>query len=144
MKHLSTASGIDEFSYEDIMEIPNENLRALLQTIIDTKIFPLKWLVALIAGILKGRKDPKMPESYHLVVLECCLLKFLTLLIDQCVKEYTLEAKLIPETQNGFMATYHTNNNPFLLCAMSDRAAAKGKVMYVAVVDFKNTFPTVN
>ncbi|KAJ7253308.1 hypothetical protein B0H12DRAFT_1017572, partial [Mycena haematopus] len=129
MTHLSTASGIDDFSYGDIMEIPNENLRALLQAIIDKKIFPSKWLAAL---------------SYRLVVLECCLLKFLTLLIDRRVKEYASEAKLIPETQNGFMATYRTNNNPFLLCVMSDRAAAEGKVMYVAVVDLKNAFPAVN
>ncbi|KAJ7200943.1 hypothetical protein B0H12DRAFT_1036549, partial [Mycena haematopus] len=129
MTHLSTASGIDDFSYGDIMEIPNENLRALLQAIIDKKIFPSKWLAAL---------------SYRLVVLECCLLKFLTLLIDRRVKEYASEAKLIPETQNGFMATYRTNNNPFLLRVMSDRAAAEGKVMYVAVVDLKNAFPAVN
>ncbi|KAJ7269983.1 hypothetical protein B0H12DRAFT_999598, partial [Mycena haematopus] len=113
-KHLQTASGIDDFSYGDIMEIPNEKLLALLQA------------------------------SYRLVVLECCLLKFLTLLIDRRVKEYASEAKLIPDTQNGFMATYRTNNNPFLLRVMSDRAAAEGKVMYVAVVDLKNAFPAVN
>ncbi|KAJ7820854.1 hypothetical protein B0H13DRAFT_1561687, partial [Mycena leptocephala] len=112
--HMSTASGIDDFSYGDIMEIPNEKLLSLLQA------------------------------SYRLVVLECCLLKFLTLLIDRRVKEYANEAKLIPDTQNGFMATYRTNNNPFLLRVMSDRAAAEGKVMYVAVVDLKNAFPAVN
>ncbi|KAJ7017980.1 hypothetical protein C8F04DRAFT_1278475 [Mycena alexandri] len=67
MKHLSTASGIDDFSYGDIMEIPNDKLLALLQAIIDKKIFPSKWLAALVAGILKGRKDPTMPESYRLV-----------------------------------------------------------------------------
>ncbi|KAJ7922312.1 hypothetical protein B0H13DRAFT_1561445, partial [Mycena leptocephala] len=109
MNHMSTASGIDDFSYGDIMEIPNEKLLALLQA-----------------------------------VLECCLLKFLTLLIDRRIKEYANEAKLIPETQNGFMATYHTNNNPFLLCGMSDRAAAEEKVMYAAVMDLKNAFPAVN
>ncbi|KAJ7932016.1 hypothetical protein B0H13DRAFT_1449133, partial [Mycena leptocephala] len=31
MKHLSTASGIDDFPYGDIMEIPNEKLLTLLQ-----------------------------------------------------------------------------------------------------------------
>jgi hypothetical protein len=51
---------------------------------------------------------------------------------------------LIPETQNGFMATYRTNNNPLLLRVMSDRAAAEGKILYVAVVDLKNAFPAVN
>lgn len=75
MTHLSTASGIDDFSYGDIMEIPDDKLLALLQ--------------------------------------------------------YATETKLIPETQNGFMATYRTNNNTFLLRVMSDRAA-EGKVMYVA------------
>ncbi|KAJ7135937.1 hypothetical protein C8R44DRAFT_539443, partial [Mycena epipterygia] len=115
MERLSTASGIDDFSYGDIMEIPNELLL-----------------------------DLNKPESYRLVVLECCLLKFLTLLIDRRVKEYSMEAKLIPETQNGFMAGYRTNNNPLLLRIMSDRAASERKVMYVAVVDLKNTFPAVN
>ncbi|KAJ6535823.1 hypothetical protein DFH09DRAFT_893490, partial [Mycena vulgaris] len=109
MKHLSTALGIDDFSYGDIMEIPNEIL-----------------------------------FFYRLIVLECCLLKFLTLLIDRRVKEFSMDAKLIPETQNGFMAGYRMNNNPLLLRIMSDRAAAEGKVMYVAVVDLKNAFPAVN
>ncbi|KAJ6457443.1 hypothetical protein C8R47DRAFT_1027178, partial [Mycena vitilis] len=113
MSNLSTVSGVDDFSYGDIMEIPNEKLLTLT-------------------------------DSYRLVVLECCLLKFLTLLIDRRVKEFSSEAKLIPETQNGFMATYRTNNNPFLLRVMSDRAAAEGKVLYVAVVDLKNAFPAVN
>ncbi|KAJ7073483.1 hypothetical protein B0H15DRAFT_747809, partial [Mycena belliarum] len=111
MKHLSTASGIDDFSYSDIMEIPNDIL---------------------------------LPESYRLVVLECCLLKFLTLLIDRRVKEFSMVAGLIPETQNGFMAGYRTNNNPLLLRMMSDRAAEQGKVLYVAVIDLKNAFPAVN
>jgi hypothetical protein len=52
MNHMSTASGIDDFSYGDIMEIPNEKLLALLQAVIDKKIFPSKWLAALVAGIL--------------------------------------------------------------------------------------------
>jgi hypothetical protein len=63
-------------------------------------------LAALVAGILKGRKDPTKSASYCLIVLECCLLKLLTLLIDRRVKEYATEANLIPETQNGFRATY--------------------------------------
>ncbi|KAK7054062.1 hypothetical protein R3P38DRAFT_2478736, partial [Favolaschia claudopus] len=88
MTHLATSSGIDDFAYQDIMEIPNENLLILLQAVIDRKIFPSKWLLALVAGILKPRKDPLRPESYRLVVLECCLLKFLTLLIDRRVKEF--------------------------------------------------------
>ncbi|KAJ7153027.1 hypothetical protein C8R43DRAFT_885859, partial [Mycena crocata] len=124
MTNLSTSTGIDDFSYGDIMEIPNDKLRDLLQAIIDKKIFPSK--------------------CYRLIVLECCLLKFLTLLIDRRVKEFSKDAKLIPETQNGFMATYRTNNNPFLLRVMADRSAAEGKVLYVAVVDLKNAFPAVN
>jgi hypothetical protein len=42
---MSTASGIDDFSYGDIMEIPNEKLLALLQAVIDERIFPSKWLL---------------------------------------------------------------------------------------------------
>jgi hypothetical protein len=95
MNHMLTASGIDDFSYGDIIGIPNEKLLALLQAVIDKKIFPSKWLAALVAGILKARKD-QLNRSYHLVVLECCLPKFLTLLIDRRIKEYANEAKLIP------------------------------------------------
>jgi hypothetical protein len=46
------------------MEIPNDKLQGLLQAVIDKKIFPSKWLAALVAGILKGRKDPTKSASY--------------------------------------------------------------------------------
>jgi hypothetical protein len=42
MKHLATASGINDFSYGDIIEIPNDKLLALLQAVIDKNIFPSK------------------------------------------------------------------------------------------------------
>lgn len=144
-KHVSNSSGgVDEFSYGDIMEIPNEVLRNLLQACLDKKMVPSQWMASLVIGILKHRKDPTMPESYRLIVLECCLLKFLTLLIDRRIREYSEDAKLVPASQNGFQETYRTNNNPFILRTMSDRAAAEGKTLYVGYVDLKNAFPATN
>jgi hypothetical protein len=45
------------------MEIPNDKLQGLRQAVIDKNIFPSKWLAVLVAGILKGRKDPTKSAS---------------------------------------------------------------------------------
>jgi hypothetical protein len=144
-KHSTgTTVGIDDFGYNNIMAIPNENIQGLVQGCIDSKDIPTQWLASLIIGIAKTGKDPSIASSYRLIALECCLLKFTTLLIDLRIRCYTNLHNIIPESQNGFQTGFRTNNNLFILRTMTDRAVQQGMPLYVAYIDLHNAFPATN
>jgi hypothetical protein len=83
---LNTAVGVDEFSYKDCLEIPNEKLLEFFLYCVKNRKISQYWLTALI-GILKKDKDPTDPKGYRLIALECCMLKMLTLIIDRRLRE---------------------------------------------------------
>ncbi|EJD45854.1 hypothetical protein AURDEDRAFT_63863, partial [Auricularia subglabra TFB-10046 SS5] len=76
--------------------------------------------------------------------LECCLLKLMTLLLDKRLREYLDRENLLPRTQNGFRPQFRTENNPFILRAAIEQAWSNKKPLYVAFVDLRNAFPSVN
>jgi hypothetical protein len=80
------------------------------------------------------------PASYRLIGLESCLLKFLTLLIDNRIREWCEDMLILPPSQNGFREDYRTNNNSQTLRCAIERAEAEGKTLFVAFVDLQNAF----
>ncbi|KAJ7181567.1 hypothetical protein C8R43DRAFT_835792, partial [Mycena crocata] len=78
---------------------------------------------------------------YRLIALECCMLKMLTLIIDQRIREGAESLGVIPVTQNGFQDHLRTNDNVFVLLCLIDKADSEGKPLYVAYLDLKNAFP---
>jgi hypothetical protein len=137
----NSASGNDRVSYDEIDNIPNEDLLVLFQQCIDSGDAPGAWLTTIIIGILKIGKPANNPESYHLVGLESCLLKMVTLLIAKRIHNWVQENDLLPPSQNGFREGYRTNNNAFILRCAIDKAHAINKTLFVAFVDFSNAFP---
>jgi hypothetical protein len=59
---LDTAVGVDEFSYKDCLEIPNEKLLEFFIYCVKNRKIPQYWLTALLIGILKKDKDPTDPK----------------------------------------------------------------------------------
>ncbi|KAJ6613470.1 hypothetical protein B0H10DRAFT_1805566, partial [Mycena sp. CBHHK59/15] len=97
--------GIDAVSYSKIMTIPNKVLVQLYNTCVKTI------------------------NSYYLVGLECCLLKVLTLLFDERLREWTDANDMVPDSQTGFHPGHCTNDNIFiLLCAVHWARAEQAKV----------------
>ncbi|KAF5382677.1 hypothetical protein D9615_003053 [Tricholomella constricta] len=139
-----SACGADGVSYTTIGLIPNETLLPLLQTCIDTRRTPGPWLYTVLVGILKRRGRPQNPKDYRLIGLESCMLKLLTLLIDERLREWAESANVLPDSQNGFRPKYRTNNNSFILRCAIERARASGKDLYIAFVDLENAFPSTD
>jgi hypothetical protein len=138
---LDTALGVDGFSYGDCLAVPNEKLLEFFLFCLRNEDAPRPWLISLLIGILKKDKDATDPSSYRLIALECCMLKMLTLIIDRRPREGAEDIGVIPKTQNGFQAHLRTNNNPFVLLCLIDKAEDLGKPLYVAYLDLKNAFP---
>ncbi|KAF7354570.1 Reverse transcriptase domain-containing protein [Mycena sanguinolenta] len=143
-KGTRSAHGIDLITYSRIMKIPNDALRDLIQTCVDLRSAPQQWLVTILIGVLKAGKAVDDPESYRLIGLECCLLKCMTLLFDDRLREWGLVNKIVPPTQNGFQPKRRTDDNSFILRCAIDRARAEGKTLYVFFADMTNAFPTTD
>ncbi|KAL1937495.1 hypothetical protein VTO73DRAFT_13147 [Trametes versicolor] len=107
------ARGPDNVSYEDVLNIPNEDLQALFQARI------ARCLVSHVADYL-----------------------ILTLLIDRRMREWADEEQLVP-LQNRFRSGFRTDNNVFMLKTAIDQARANGDTLWVAFVDLTNAFPSV-
>jgi hypothetical protein len=138
---LDTSAGVDDFSYEDCLAIPNEKLLEFFLYCLKKRDMPRLWLIALLIGILKKDKDATDPSSYRLIALECCMLKMLTLIIDRRIREAAQDLGVMPVTQNGFQAHLRTNDNVFVLICLIDKAYDLNKPLYVAYLDLKNAFP---
>jgi hypothetical protein len=134
---LDTSVGVDDFSYEDCLAIPNEKLLEFFMYCVKNWNMPQFWLITLLVGILKKDKDAADPSSYRLIALQCCMLKMLTLIIDRRIREAAEDLGAIPVTQNGFQAHWRTNDNVFVI----DKAYDLNKPLYVVYLDLKNAFP---
>ncbi|THU76541.1 hypothetical protein K435DRAFT_606534, partial [Dendrothele bispora CBS 962.96] len=82
--------------------------------------------------------------SYRLIGLESCLLKTLTAIIDNRIREWSMADDLIPDSQNGFRTHYRTHNNSFILRTAIDEARATGRPLYAVYIDLKNAFPSTD
>lgn len=83
-KHsLNSAKGVDGISYDRILNFPTPDLTSLFNMCVEKCDVPQIWLTTLLVGILKPGRSPLAPDNYRLIALECCLLKFMTLLVDR-------------------------------------------------------------
>jgi hypothetical protein len=106
---LDKAIGVDEFSYKDCLEIPNEKSLEFFLYCVKNRKIPQYWLTSLLVGILKKDKVPTDLKGYRLIVLACCMLKMLTLIIDRRLREGAEDIGAIPKSQNDFQEHLRTN-----------------------------------
>ncbi|KAJ7715683.1 hypothetical protein B0H16DRAFT_1741742 [Mycena metata] len=138
---LDTALGVDDFSHQDCMDIPNEKLLEFFLYCLKHQDMPRYWLTSLLIGILQKDKDAADPASYRLIALECCMLKMLTLIIDRRIREGAEDIGVIPVTQNGFQDKLRTNDNVFVLLCLIDKADSLGKPLYVRILGSQERIP---
>ncbi|KAF7360729.1 Reverse transcriptase domain-containing protein [Mycena venus] len=125
-KSFRSAHGIDAVSYSKILTIPNDALVELFNTSLDKCDASQRWLVTILIGILKQGRAVDDSESYRLVGLECCLLKVLTMLFDDRLREWAATKNIIPDMQNSFRLGYRTDDNCLSSFAPLPELARKG------------------
>ncbi|PBK90522.1 hypothetical protein ARMGADRAFT_934094, partial [Armillaria gallica] len=111
-----SSHGADGVDYDLILEIPNEDLVKLCNKCL----------------------------NYHIICLESCLLKVLTMIIHQHMSTWAVDKKIIPEWQNGFCVGYHILNNAFIYDMARESNPTHHKPLFMAFVDATNAFPSTN
>lgn len=141
-RDLHSAAGIDELTYDEVIHMPNDLLCELFNTCINSCDAPSSWLSALLVGKPKHNKSPSDPENYRTIGLESCLLKTLTMIIDQRMRDWASQHHIIPPSQNAFQAKRRTNYNALILRTAIETALASHQPLYVAFIDITNAFPS--
>ena len=118
-------------------------LLALFNTLFNRGMFPLDWAKSIIVPIFK-KGDANKPDNYRGIALTSIVSKVYTHIHNKRLCKWAeLEEKIVEE-QAGFRAGYSTIDHIFTLYAIVQKFLSRNKKLYVAFVDFKKAFDSVN
>lgn len=141
---IKSVGGWDAFPYIACLKLSNEVVMFMFNECDKTGTIPSLWLCSLLAAILKHGKPGTLPESYRSVAMKCALLKWKMLIADRRFREAAEVRGLISQSQNGFREGFRTNNNPFIMQCLIEKADSMGKPLFVGLIDLKNAFPATD
>ena len=113
---------------------------------LDCHYFPKSWNTGLITPIhKKGSKDD--PQNFRKICLTSTLGKVLTSILQKrlisVIKDGTSD-KQLKENQAGFIPKYRTADNIFILSQIIDHSKKHKKPLFLAFIDLKMAFDTIN
>jgi hypothetical protein len=109
----------------------------------DSGIFPMQWSKSIIVPIHK-KGDVNQPDNYRGIALTSIVSKVYTHILTKRLTVWATEQDKIIEEQAGFRGGYSTVDHIFTLYAIVQSFLLKKSKLYVAFVDFKKAFDSVN
>ena len=119
-------------------------LTKLFNAIFDSNQYPTQWAKAVVIPIhKKGATDN--PNNYRGISLLSAISKCFTSILNRRLYKWMENENKILENQAGFRKEYTTIDHIFTLHAIAQSCLSrKGRKLYVAFVDFKKAFDSVN
>jgi hypothetical protein len=119
-------------------------IRILFNRLFTTGVFPEKWSLSVIIPLHK--KGPSnIPDNYRGIALLQVFSKIYIGILNKRITLFAEACGKIAEAQAGFRSGYSTIDNGFILYSVvSKYLCRKGRSVYVAFVDFKKAFDSVN
>jgi len=117
-------------------------LQSVFNEIFMSGEFPVAWAESIVVPIHKG--DVSDPNNYRGISFTSVLSKVYVHVLGSTLKYWAEENELIREEQAGFRNGYSTVDNVFVLHGIIQRYLHRRKKLYVAYVDFRKAFDTVN
>lgn len=101
---------------------------------------PKDWKETIVTVLFKSG-DPQLPQNYRPIASIPLLYKLFSKMLCNRITPI-LEAQQPPD-QAGFRATYSTEDHLFTLLQIQERASEWGQNIWIAALDFKKAFDTV-
>ena len=141
------AVGTDQISNEMIKtnaDLFENSILHLCNIILKSGKWPTLWKNSYIVPIHKSG-DQTDPNNYRGIAVSSCLSKILTKIMESRLQNYMESNNLWNRNQCGFMSGHRTEDNIFVLKSIFNKYinAKKGRI-YVAFVDFKKFFDSIN
>ena len=113
------------------------------QAIFVQGIFLSDWGRSIIIPIHK-KGDINSCDNYRPISLTSLVSKVYTNILNKRLTSYADAMNIIPEEQAGFRAGYSTIDHIFSLYAMITRQFSKNQKLYVAFIDYRKCFDSIN
>ena len=124
-------------------ELVIDFLVKLFNEILDGGMFPREWSKSIIVPIHQ-KGDVNQPDNYCGIALTSVISKVYTHILNKRLSEWAEVEEKILEEQAGFRAGYSTVDHIFSLYATVQKYLLKHTKLYLAFVDFKKAFDSVN
>lgn len=119
-------------------------LCTLFNKIFESGIYPSEWSQAIVVPIFK-KGDTESPDNYRGISLINIACKCYTSILNKRLYSWMENEGLIVENQAGFRRSYSTTDQMFNLYSVIQKTLSrKGNKLYVAFIDFKKAFDSVN
>jgi hypothetical protein len=115
----------------------------LFNALFDRGIFPSSWSKAIIVPIYK-KGEINNPDNYRGVALTSIISKAYTFILNKRLVKWVEREEKIVEEQAGFRSGYSTADHIFTLYALVQKFLVKNTKLYIAFVDFRKAFDSVN
>ena len=145
---IGQASGLDnicaEFvKYAEHFVVPFHT--KLFNELYDTSYFPLDWCKSVIIPLFKKGEDSD-PDNYRGISLLSIVSKVFTAILNKRLYAWAENEEKISKEQAGFRKGYSTIDHIFTLITMvkSKLDSRRGGKVYVAFIDYKKAFDTVD
>ena len=139
--------GIDSISNEMFKNVPPvflEIIRSAFNDILCKGIYPKMWNTAIITPIHKCG-DKADTNNYRGISISSCFSKLFNLMINKRVQHFLTCNDIIVKNQCGFRNDHRTEDNLFIINTIHQKYVHKeGKRLYMAFVDFRKYFDTIN
>ena len=118
-------------------------LSELFNDIFHRGIYPDLWTKSVIVPIHK-KGSTNLADNYRGISLGSVFSKIFTSSLNRRLTSFTNTNKIVTEEQAGFRRDYSTVDNGFVLKSVVHKYLNRNKKVYVAFIDFRKAFDTVN
>ena len=140
------ASGLDGIPSEMLKAgctILTPLLQKLFNFIFSNSLYPVQWSSAYISPIYKSG-DSNMPENYRGIVINSCIGKLFSTVLNNRLDKYLIDNNLINKCQIGFSKKARTSDHIFVLKTLIDKYInRKGGKLFACFIDLRKAFDTV-
>ena len=121
---------------------PNIILK-ILNELFTESAHPKEWKCNFLKPIYK-KGDSSDPDNYRGIAIGSSFAKLYSLILLNRLIKHIEERGLISPNQIGFMKSFRTSDHNFLLQTLVEKSKLSKKKLFVAFIDFKKAYDTVN
>ena len=124
-------------------EAHGDILLKMINGIFCENVYPEDWNLNYLKPIYK-KGDILDPDNYRGIAIGSSFAKLYSLILLNRLIEFIDEKGLMSPNQIGFMNSHRTSDHNFLLQTLIEKSKVHKKKLYVAFIDFKKAYDTVN
>lgn len=109
----------------------------------DNGLFPDNWSLSILQPLHK-KGDTSMPDNYRGISLLDISSKLYSFVLNRRITDWIEEQNILGEEQAGFREDHSTSDHIFTLLALVQKQLLRHRKLYVAFIDFRKAFDSVN